>query len=82
MKSLLEWCKASLICFDFVQSKKGRKMPKRDQNKSRKIAVQDGAQVTEIDPVVRKLLRNWKEMRKQIRKCYLSKKSFTCKIYA
>ena len=48
-------------------------MPKRGQNKSRKIAVQDSVQVD--------LSRNWKETRKQMGKCYLSKKSFTYKIY-
>ena len=57
-------------------------MPKRSSNKSRKIAVQEGVQGTEIDPVVWKLARNWKETRRQMRKCYLSKKSFTYKIYA
>ena len=42
----------------------------------------DGVQITEIDPVVWKLSRNWKETRRHIRKRYLSKKSFTHKIYA
>ena len=30
-------------------------------NKSRKVAVQDSVQVTEIDPVFWKLARNWKK---------------------
>ena len=42
-------------------------MPKRGQNKSRKIAVQDIVQVMEIDPVFWKLAQNWKEMRRQIK---------------
>ena len=58
----------------------------KEAKKSGKIAVQDGVQVTEIDPVVWKLSQNWKETRKQIRKRYFSKKSFTsfesCRIYA
>ena len=36
----------------------------------------------EIDPVFWKLARNWKETRRQMRKRYLSKKSFTYEIYA
>ena len=56
-------------------------MPKRG-NKSRKVAVQDSVQVTEIHPVFWKLVQNWKETRRQMRKCYLSKKSFTYEIYA
>ena len=36
----------------------------------------------EIDPVFWKLSWNWKETRKQMRKRYLSKKSFTYEIYA
>ena len=36
----------------------------------------------EIDPVFWKLARNWKETRRQTRKCYLSKKSFAYEIYA
>ena len=76
------WRSASFFCFNFVQSKKGRKMPKRGWNKSRKISVGDGGQITEIDQVLWKLARNWKEMRRQMRKHYLSKKSFTYEIYA
>ena len=49
-------------------------MPKRGQNKSRKIAVQDSVQVN--------LSWNWNETRKQMGKCYISKKSFTYEIYA
>ena len=44
--------------------------------------VQDGVQVTEIDLVFWKLVQNLKETRRQMRKRYLSKKSFTYKIYA
>ena len=40
MKSFFEG--RSFFCFDFVQSKKGGKMPKRGESKSRKITVQDG----------------------------------------
>ena len=38
------------------------------------MAVQDSVQV--------KLSQNWKETRKQMGKCYLSRKSFTYEIYA
>ena len=57
-------------------------MPKSGKNKSRKIAAQDSVQVTKIDPVFWKLAQNWKETRRQMRKCYLPKKSFTYEIYA
>ena len=65
-----------------MQSKNCGKMPKRGQNESRKIAVQHSAGITEIDPVFWKLSQNWKEMRKQMRQRYLSKKSLTYEIYA
>ena len=35
----------------------------------------------EINPVFWKLAQNWKEMKRQMRKRYLSKKSFTYEIY-
>ena len=67
MKSFFEWHEASLICFVFVQTEKGGKMPKRGQNKSRKAAVQDGVQVTENLPSILEVIVNLKETRKQMR---------------
>ena len=52
-------------------------MPKKTLKQEFRKAVQDSLQVTNIDPVFWKLSWNWKEMRKQVRKHYLSKKSFT-----
>ena len=76
MKSLFEGHQASFVLILCKIKRVG------NAKKCRKIAVQDGVQVTEIDPVFWELARNWKETRRQIRKCYLLKKSFTYQIYA
>ena len=50
------------------------KCQKQAKTREKKIAVQDSPEDN--------LMRNWKETRKQMGKRYLSKKSFTYKIYA
>ena len=82
MKSFFEQHKARLICFDFVKSKKGGKMPKRrlkqEQKNSCSRRCSSHGNWPSILEVIAKLERNEKEMRK----CYLSKKSFIREIYA
>ena len=84
MKSFFERRKDSLICFAFVQSKKGGKMPKRAKTRVEKQLFKTAFKSRKIDTVFWNSSRKCKKKntRKQMRKPYLSKKSFTYEIYA
>ena len=56
-------------------------MPRRGQNKTRKIAVEDNVQVMEIDPSTLEVSMKL-ERSEKARKRYLSNKLFTYEIYA